>query len=255
MTFNALILAAGRGSRMKRMTEDAPKCLVRLAGKRLLDWQLEALESAGAGSVTVVRGYMKEKLVGKFDTIDNDEWSTSNMVVSLFKASSFFASDPCIVSYSDIVYHPDHVRALARSDADISITYDLDWLDLWKLRNGSDPLADAETFFQEDGWLRAIGARPRDLSEVHGQYMGLLRFTASGWGMIESYLRTLPKDALDRLDMTSLLSRLLDRNVPIATVPVRGRWCECDTESDLEAYESILEERDASGGKWHHDWR
>ena len=56
----AVILAAGRGSRMGGRTEAKPKCLSVLAGKTLLDWQLEALRAAGIGDIGIVRGYLGE---------------------------------------------------------------------------------------------------------------------------------------------------------------------------------------------------
>ena len=43
----AVILAAGRGSRMKNKTKDIPKCLINLKGKSLLDWQLDTIFDAG----------------------------------------------------------------------------------------------------------------------------------------------------------------------------------------------------------------
>ena len=43
----AIILAAGRGSRLLSLTEDRPKCLVEAGGKPLLAWQIEALRGAG----------------------------------------------------------------------------------------------------------------------------------------------------------------------------------------------------------------
>jgi choline kinase len=255
MSFHSIVLAAGRGSRMKRLTDDTPKCLTPLAGRPLLEWQMESLRAAGTENVTVVRGWQAQKLSGTFDTIDNEEWSTSNMVVTLSKASSLLSRSACVVSYSDIVYHPDHVRALLASPGDIAITYDLDWLELWKSRNEADPLADAETFRQKDGWLEAIGKRPKDLSEVEGQYMGLLRFTPAGWSAVEQFLSSVSAERRNKLDMTTLLSLLLESGAKIAAVPVRGKWCECDTESDLEIYESILETARKEGRTWRHDWR
>lgn len=240
---------------MKRLTEEAPKCLAPLAGKPLLEWQLASLREAGASRTTVVRGWKAEMLQGDFSTIDNGEWPTSNMVVTLSKAASLLSETMCVVSYSDIVYHPDHVRSLLGSPGDIAITYDLDWLDLWKARNETDPLADAETFHQEGGWLKSIGARPKSLDEVHGQYMGLLRFTPAGWASVERFLLEQTPERRNKLDMTSLLSALLGRGVAIAAVPVCGRWCECDTESDLEIYEGLLESAKSTGRRWHHDWR
>ena len=41
-----IILAAGRGSRMKHLTSERPKCMVKLQGKPLIEWQLEALRAA-----------------------------------------------------------------------------------------------------------------------------------------------------------------------------------------------------------------
>ena len=54
---NAIILAAGRGSRMKNLTSDKPKCLVQLNGKTLIQWQLDALNQAGISNIAVVTGY------------------------------------------------------------------------------------------------------------------------------------------------------------------------------------------------------
>ena len=60
----AIILAAGRGSRMKNMTDERPKCLVELGGKPLLEYQLTALRQAGINEIAVVTGYRRELLVG-----------------------------------------------------------------------------------------------------------------------------------------------------------------------------------------------
>src|SRR5688572_14359625 len=114
----AIILAAGRGSRMGELTAERPKCLSALAGRPLIDWQLAALESADVPAVTVLRGYRKELLSSpRYAVLDNPAWAETNMVATLCCASDLLAATPCIVSYSDIVYHPDHVRALAASTA------------------------------------------------------------------------------------------------------------------------------------------
>ena len=58
----AILLAAGRGSRMGSLTQDMPKCLTPLHGKPLLEWQLKALREAGCNSIGMVRGYRAEWL-------------------------------------------------------------------------------------------------------------------------------------------------------------------------------------------------
>lgn len=88
MNHRAIILAAGRGSRMGEATASKPKCLNLLAGKELLRWQLESLSKANIENVTVVRGYRSYMLEGNFETIDNTRWNETNMVASLFCVSS-----------------------------------------------------------------------------------------------------------------------------------------------------------------------
>ena len=162
----ALILAAGRGSRMRALTQDRPKCLVPIAGRPLLYWQLAALRAAGLRQIAIVRGYLAEYLTPPGCTLlDNPRWAQTNMVATLTCADDWLQADSCIVSYADIVYHPDHVRALAQAPGDLAITYDRLWQELWADRF-HDPLRDAETFRRAgDGAVRtgdATGWRPAD---------------------------------------------------------------------------------------------
>lgn len=101
----AIILAAGRGSRMKKLTEKTPKCLLEVQGKALLDWQIEAIRKAGIEEIAIVTGYKRELLVNRgLVEFHNERWSETNMVESLFIADSWRKDGPCIVSYSDLIY-------------------------------------------------------------------------------------------------------------------------------------------------------
>ena len=74
-TPTAIILAAGRGSRMRELTDTKPKCLLELAGRPLLHWQLDALRDAGVERIVLVRGYAAHTLVGlarKVERLGND---------------------------------------------------------------------------------------------------------------------------------------------------------------------------------------
>src|SRR5690348_3567787 len=141
----AIILAAGRGSRMNALTEDKPKCLVEFRGKPLIDWQIEALNKAGITEIGIVTGYRRELLISRqFVEFYNDRWANTNMVSSLECARKWLETEPCIVSYSDIFYDFPAVLSLIQADADLAVTYDPNWLLLWKQRF-EDPLSDAET--------------------------------------------------------------------------------------------------------------
>ncbi len=249
----AILLAAGRGSRMKGFTDDRPKCLLELCNKRLLDWQIESIRKAKIENILVVRGYLAEKIEGDFQTIENTCWSETNMVSSLLCAFEKLENTTALISYSDIVYRHEHLEKLREAKGDIVITYDKNWEELWQLRN-ENPLDDAETFKEKNGILLEIGQKAKSIEEIQGQYMGLLKFSPKGQEIVKAYVKELEnidKTKVDKLDMTSLLNALLKNNVTINTVAIEGRWVECDTQSDIAIYEERLKEN----RPWTHDWR
>ncbi|MCW5893780.1 MAG: phosphocholine cytidylyltransferase family protein [bacterium] len=246
----AVILAAGRGARMGELSDARPKCLTPLAGRALLDWQCDALRAAGVIEIAVVRGYRGEQLARPgLASFENPRWATTNMVRSLLCAAPWLARETCIVAYGDIVYHPDTVAALAAADADLAIAYDRLWRALWRERF-DDPAGDAESFrVDAQGRVVDIGRpRPR-LDATDGQYMGLLRIAPAAFAHIARLVAALDGPAGDRLDMTSLLRALIAAGQPVLAVPVDGRWCEVDRESDVRLYER------RAGEAWSHDWR
>ena len=250
-----IILAAGRGSRMQNLTAEKPKCLVPLVGKALLDWQVSAARSIGIEDIYIVRGYLREKLTMQgLVPIDNMRWSDTNMVISLKCAAAILRRSPCLVSYSDIVYHPEILEMLVKRQGDIVITYDTLWERLWTARF-DHPLEDAESFKVEDQRLVEIGRRVRHLEAIEGQYMGLLKLTPSGWHQVEDKLESLPSATCDSLDITALLQLLLQDGIHIRCVAVEGRWCEVDNASDLKRYEHFIREVDSNSLLWSHDWR
>lgn len=249
-----VILAAGRGSRMKNLTANRPKCLLPLAGKPLLRWQLDAMGEIGIKKILVVSGYAGDCINGEFEKIENPRWRDTNMLSSLLCARDFAekffsrGGERLLISYSDIVWRSDHAAKLLRSNAPVAVAYDTLWENLWRLRF-DDPLADAETFRGRGGFLVEIGGKTNDISEIQGQYMGLLSFSAEGWKILERQAKDLGAKA-DKTDMTAFLQILLARGTPIGIVPVSGGWCECDNAEDIDKYETAM-----ASGHWSHDWR
>lgn len=235
----AIILAAGRGSRMKDLTEERPKCLVELRGKALLDWQLEALRTAGVKEIAIVTGYKRELLANRgLVEFHNERWAETNMVSSLACAQDWLQAEPCIVSYSDIFYDASAVIALKECSALLAVTYDPNWRELWESRFG-DPLLDAETFrIKADGTLAEIGNKPRTVEEVEGQYMGLLRYTPEGWGEVVCIRAGLSQDERDKMHMTGTLQMIIEAGrLPISAVSYTGEWGEVDSTEDLRLFD------------------
>lgn len=246
----AIILAAGEGTRLRPLTLDRPKCLVPLAGRPLLEWQVDALRAAGIDDITIVTGYRADQIEALgHPTAHNDRYDATNMVASLMCARDRLdGADDVIIAYGDLVYEPVVVEALVAAKAPAAITVDRSWQRLWELRM-DDPLADAETLrIGGDGNVVELGRKPTSLDEIEGQYMGLIglradfvpRFVAS----YDELDPAGPYEGRDRdnMYMTSFLQHLIDHVGPLTAVTVDGGWLEVDTTDDLEIYESLHEE-------------
>ncbi|MGB8801909.1 MAG: phosphocholine cytidylyltransferase family protein [Candidatus Acidiferrales bacterium] len=240
----AIILAAGRGSRLGHLGNDRPKCFVELEGKPLIERQIAALRRGGADEIGVVRGYRAEMIdFPGLSYFANERWAETNMVMSLVAAASWLRTGPVIVSYGDIFYRNELVRGLAGAPGQLVISYDRAWRRLWT-RRFADPLADAETFrINPAGELLEIGGKTTRIEDIEGQYMGLLKFTPPAWGVVEKLLSALDAASRDRLDMTGLLRRLIaSKEIPIGTFGTDGQWGEIDNPQDVALYEEMIRE-------------
>jgi choline kinase len=237
----ALILAAGRGSRMRHLGDERPKCLVQLAGATLLERQVSALRRGGADEIGVVRGYRAEMLnFPGLTYFDNQRWAQTNMVMSLAAAGEWLRAGPVLVSYADIFYRARLVRELGQASGALVISYDRAWRSLWS-RRFADPLSDAETFrIDAEARLLDIGGKTSRIEDIQGQYMGLLKFTPAAWSAVEALLARLEPAERDRLDMTGMLRRLLaDAAIDIHACGTDGQWGELDNPQDAELYEAM----------------
>ena len=90
----AIILAAGRGSRMGTLTDNKPKCLAKVKDKMLIEYQITALNAAGIKEIAVVTGY-KAEFLNNYGTyhFHNSDWAETNMLHSLFYAKDWLESN------------------------------------------------------------------------------------------------------------------------------------------------------------------
>ena len=234
----AIILAAGRGSRMGDLTARLPKCRTVLHGKELIQWQLDSLRGGGVGEIAIVRGYLAETFDFNLTYFENKRWAETNMIMSLIAAKDWLDSGTCITSYSDIVYSVDAVNVLKKASGDIVITYDPNWEGLWSMRF-EDPLSDAETFKLEGDKVVEIGNQASSTTDIEGQYMGLVKFTPSGWRYVWDYLSQFNQAEKDSMDMTMLLKGLIASGIKVQAKPINDRWFEVDSCVDLELYSRL----------------
>ncbi|MEV7869202.1 NTP transferase domain-containing protein [Streptomyces sp. NPDC088124] len=242
----AVILAAGRGSRLGPLSNSCPKPLLPLAGVPLLTRLLHSLSVAGCGPITLVTGYRPDTLAAHapgLSTVHNPHWGTTSIAASLLAAADAGAlKHGAVITYGDIVTEPRVFAALlAAPPADVCLPVNTQWLELWQARM-SDPLDDAERLLTDQhGQLVDIGGKPTGLDEVHAQFMGIVRLSPAGAADLTSfYRRALAKTpAADRWDSTTLLAAWLETGGRATTVPVDGGWLEIDTAHDRDLYQQL----------------
>jgi choline kinase len=230
----AIILAAGRGSRMGAMTESHPKCLTKVKGKSLIEYQIESLSASGIQNIALVTGY-KAEMLENYGThhFHNSKWAETTMIASLLCAKEWLDQDDCIISYSDIFYDSQIIKDLIDCQNNIAVAYDPNWLELWT-RRFKNPLDDAETFrIDNQGYIMEIGQKAKSIEEIQGQYMGLLKFSK---GQVNEILNKIEDIPLSTIDFTSFLGLLLSRYTKIKGVENFQEWGEIDSQGDLEQY-------------------
>ena len=117
----AVILAAGTASRLRPLTSNTPKCLLKVNGKTLLERTLDNFISNGITEFLIVTGYLQEMIIDfvknnypelnvKF--LYNKDFATTNNIYSLYLAEEFACGNNFILSDSDILFSKDIITAL-----------------------------------------------------------------------------------------------------------------------------------------------
>ena len=178
----AIIIGAGRGSRLGPETDQIPKTLVEVMGRPMLDWVLEALEAGGFSrkDVVFVCGYAEGVVRERYPEltfVQNSDWQNNNILLSLMYARDHM-SDGFVSTYADIVYEGDIVQKLVQSPHDIVLGCDTAWRRRYTHRS-QHPESDAEK-------LRADDRRVVELSrhipspEADGEFIGVMKLSAAG---------------------------------------------------------------------------
>ena len=117
----AVILAAGTASRLRPLTSNTPKCLLKVNGKTLLERTLDNFICNGITEFLIVTGYLQEMIIDfvkknypelnvKF--LYNKDFATTNNIYSLYLAEEFACGNNFILSDSDILFSKDIITAL-----------------------------------------------------------------------------------------------------------------------------------------------
>ena len=250
---NAIILAAGQGTRLQPLTNSLPKCMVKLFNKSLIEWQIDVFHDCNIDDITIVTGYLSEKI--KFENIHyrhNKDFDQTNMIETLFCANDKI-HDSTIVSYGDIIFEKNVLQKLIDAKNDIDIIIDKNWEHYWKARF-TDPLIDAESLSLDTNEnILSIGQNVNLISEICGQFIGLMKFQNEGIDILKSFYeksKKISENGLNPLNsklpfkksyMTDLLNGLINDGNKLKAILIEGGWLELDSIDDYQLYNKMYE--------------
>jgi L-glutamine-phosphate cytidylyltransferase len=222
----AIILAAGCGSRLAKALKGKPKCLAQVEnGMSLIDYQLAILNSFGITDICLVLGYRAHEVYRKVGNrcycMINRRYAETNSLYSLWLARNW-VQDDCLIMNSDILAHPGIYKRLLNTKGN-ALAYD-SW-------SGSEE--EQMKVILQNQRLQTI-SKSIPATDSQGESVGLLKFTYQGIQKLfteaEAALALAGENqwapaAIDRLAQHQLI-----KGVDIAGLP----WVEIDFPEDLQ---------------------
>ncbi len=243
----AIILAAGKGTRMGKYTENLPKGMLNLNGKTLIERQIETLKSAGIVDIAIVTGYQSDKISYKgIKYFYNKNYNTTNMIESLMSAKEFLKDEDILICYSDIIYTKKVVDLCINSKTDIGIVVDNKWKNLWKLRYGKIDY-DLESLTVENDNILELGRNITSSENLDYRYVGIIKLSKNGIKtFIDVYNKQKGKNwkqsghSFKQGYMTDIINEIIIEGTPVNPIIISGNWLEFDTDKDYEILSDAL---------------
>lgn len=241
----AVILAAGAGTRLGRYSDDRPKGMLSVEGRTLIKHQLDAFRAFRFDPVVIVRGALAHRIRYPGVTYaSNPQWRHTNMVESLSCARAHFDQDT-IVTYADIRFDTELLQRVLNTPGDVVVAVDVDWKAYWLRRYGSTQIDTESLTLDLDERIIELGMPEADAADIDGRFVGVTRFSRAALAESMHVYDEARREFDDKpwgpsgrppqqACMTDLLQMLIDRGLDVRAAVVRGGWLEFDTEEDYE---------------------
>lgn len=217
----AVILAAGRGTRMKELTDELPKPMVEVKGRPILETIVRGLVANGVSDVLIVVGYRKEVIMDHFgdgsgfgcriDYVEQVVQDGTGRVVEL--AKDFAGDDPFLLSYGDILVPEESYAPLVDfSGVDGKLTVKIDE----DVRKGG-------AVFIEDGMVTGLIEKPEPGQPTSPYYnAGIYSFSPR----IFDYTAKLELSPRGEYELTDAIAAQVRDGLRLAAVELQGDWAD-----------------------------
>jgi len=227
-----LVLAAGRGMRLRPLTLHTPKSLVTIAGKPLLEHILAGLRSVGISEIMVVIGWLGEQIERHFGNgsrfglslsyARQDEPTGSADAVLL--AQDFAAGSHFLLTWGDILTDQRNYSAVLSKFREklCNAVLGVNWVE--------DPAAGAAVYVEGDRVVNLIEKPPAGTSTTHWNNAGVMILPSD----IFPDLRTLPLSARGEHELPQVFPRLIEAGRILLAAEFQGLWSDVGTPQEVE---------------------
>jgi choline kinase len=238
----AVILAAGNGKRMGRLTADRPKAMLEVDGVPLIDRELEALESCGVTDVTIVVGYQQQRLRDHLGNrvrfIENARYQETNSLYSLWLARDQVANG-AIVTNSDVLVSAALMAKLVDAPAEDAVLVD-----------ASSTLAEEEMKVKIWNGFAIDFSKQLAAADADAENVGILKFGARGGRRLALHLDALIRQG-DVNAWAPMAFRAVAQEWPLRAIATDGLpWTEIDFPEDLERARQMVSRRLPQFDRW-----
>src|SRR5580704_429262 len=228
----AVILAAGRGTRMKDLTIGAPKPMLNAGGRPILERLLERLIEAGYSEALIVTGYRAESIEDyfrdyRFPLHFMRQATIDGTATAALLARQFVGHDDFLLTFGDILADaPSYRQILERLQREPGAEAILG------VRDVEDPYRGAAVYVDGDGRVgRIVEKPPRGESTTRWNSAGIYAMRAS----LFEELERVPKSSRGEYELTSAVSQLIEKGNLLRIFPIEGQWRDIGRPEDLEA--------------------
>jgi 2-aminoethylphosphonate-pyruvate transaminase len=225
----AVILAAGRGTRLAGEVSDRPKGLLVVGDRPIIEESIARLQAAGIREVVIVTGHLAEhyetlaaRLAPLVTTVHNPDYAVSGSMYSLYCARERVTGDFLLLE-SDLVYEPRALQVLQDWAAPDAI-----------LLSGPTGAGD-EVYVETDGagCLVNMSKRRGDLASVAGELTGISRISAGLYARMQAIAaRTFARSLRYDYETDCLVAAGREQPIPCPVVPDLV-WGEIDDPAHL----------------------
>jgi len=245
-----IILAAGMGSRLRPLTNDKPKCMIKLFNETLIERQIKIFHSCNINDITIVTGYRNEMIdIPDVNYVKNENYETTNMNESLFCALEP-SNSPVLVTYSDIVFEQKIIQQMLEITDGIRLAVNLNWKKYYQNRK-NHPLSEAENVLVENERILQIRKNiSKSLQNQQiGEFLGIMMLSSDHVKILLERYSYLKKNhigafhnssSLSNAYITDMLQEIINCGINVNPVFTEGRWFEIDTPEDLKNVEKLV---------------